>query len=71
MVGVFRGSLITLAALLAACSEPLQFDQRAFDSEYTACFKASGRNYSARGAKAFALLVRAFFYSHFCASVRR
>lgn len=46
-----RTLLLTMAALLAACSEPVQFDRKAFESEYTACFKASGHNYSDRNAK--------------------
>ena len=46
-----RTLLLTMAALLAACSEPVQFDRQAFESEYTACFKAGGHNYSDRNAK--------------------
>lgn len=46
-----RTLLLTMVALLAACSEPVPFNQAAFDSEYTACFKASGHNYSDRSAK--------------------
>lgn len=46
-----RTLLITLTMLLAACSEPVKFDRNAFESEYTACFKASGHNYSDRSAK--------------------
>lgn len=42
---------ILIACLLAGCSDVKPFDGAAFDSEYTACFKASGHNYSDRNAK--------------------
>lgn len=42
---------ILFACLLAGCSDAKPFDQQAFESEYTACFKASGHNYSDRSAK--------------------
>lgn len=46
-----RTLTLTMAALIAACSDAKPFNQAAFESEYTACFKAGGHNYSDRNAK--------------------